>query len=587
MRVVLAPQRGLRGATDEGRFDKEVPSGKPFTVEVSIKDLPRVVDGDAIGTLDVWPKLETNPNDDRCSLPSTNDGVRQHHKLALVLSTQGDKAVLSAEVPALQIGQEFCFLFDVRARPSEATNKRVATLAATRLEASLLHDCTFNASDTAFRSALNNGASAIGLSPTVTPGSAEGARVRYLLDGVEQCSKAANLEDKRGRALADIANRQAVYQRLVNDLATLVVPDGLKVPMFGEATGLTSPLDSLFKKNVDPSKLTSAIEQIRARLQEPLYRPQQSIFGRWKQLLEDFQSDLTRDPEKAAAKAQTEAKKIPVPLSPEVFLDGKFMHLSEFQSKIAGGAGVSPFDPVKLVEQIREMQLIYLPKPPTAVAQLDLWVAKLREIANAEKGLHDKEKERDEALTGLKAAKKELNAKLIEAMNIADVRHDIEQNVGTLATSFKLGRAKTADVGNIASLDFGVAAAVPSGGDEVKLWLVPYLGVNIYFTPVDRTISIDQIVGPRFRQRFSLTFGYTLTSPTLPGRTLKNFFLDRYPVVGGGYRMSNYMRATAGAILYQLADKNPASTNTHLRAAPFGGFSLDGDIIDIITKAAK
>jgi hypothetical protein len=116
---------------------------------------------------------------------------------------------------------------------------------------------------------------------------------------------------------------------------------------------------------------------------------------------------------------------------------------------------------------------------------------------------------------------------------------------------------------------------------------MPYIGLNLYFIQVDRTIPVDELTGTawqQFRQRFALTIGTTLTAPGLNGRTVnKPLGVGNYPLVAIGVRMTPYVRAAGGVVVYDLADKNPASAGHSLRPAPFVALSLDADIVKLFT----
>jgi hypothetical protein len=150
------------------------------------------------------------------------------------------------------------------------------------------------------------------------------------------------------------------------------------------------------------------------------------------------------------------------------------------------------------------------------------------------------------------------------------------------------GQGVTPAAANYASVDAGAFVGFPSGGTTSQPMVVPYLGLNFYTTAVDRTVPLDQLTGTlsmRVRQRLSLTLGSSLATPSVPGRTVSAAFSSIFPVVGLGCRVSQYLRLTAGAIIYNLADINPASAAEHLSAAPFVGGSLDIDVIHILTQA--
>jgi hypothetical protein len=151
------------------------------------------------------------------------------------------------------------------------------------------------------------------------------------------------------------------------------------------------------------------------------------------------------------------------------------------------------------------------------------------------------------------------------------------------------GQGTTPAAANYASVDAGVLIAGPSGGTTSQPIIVPYLGLNVYFTPVDRTIPVSQLAGTwamrNVWQRVSLTLGSSLATPSVPGRSLSAPFAGVYPIAGVGYRLTQFIRVSAGAIFYTMADINPASGAEHLSAAPFVAGSLDIDVIHLLTQA--
>lgn len=148
--------------------------------------------------------------------------------------------------------------------------------------------------------------------------------------------------------------------------------------------------------------------------------------------------------------------------------------------------------------------------------------------------------------------------------------------------SSRPGAGETPNAGNYAAVDAGVVLSFPTAADELRPWLLPYFGVNLYFTPVDRKIAVGDLVGNPFWQRFSVTLGVSLAQPSLPDRTTRGIVFDRYPILALGWRFTHFVRGTAGAALFEIADRNPTSSDFHLAAAPFVGASLDIDVIHLI-----
>lgn len=143
---------------------------------------------------------------------------------------------------------------------------------------------------------------------------------------------------------------------------------------------------------------------------------------------------------------------------------------------------------------------------------------------------------------------------------------------------------KTLSAGSYISPDVGVLIGAPIHKEVFDLWLLPYLGVNLYLTPVERRIPLSELVGATWKQRLSLTIGATLSAPADPKQTIKPLFLERYPLIALGFRMTHYSRITIGSLFCFVGDANPASKEDRLVAAPFISLSLDADLFELIEK---
>jgi hypothetical protein len=186
------------------------------------------------------------------------------------------------------------------------------------------------------------------------------------------------------------------------------------------------------------------------------------------------------------------------------------------------------------------------------------------------------------------AALAALENKLQEVFKRPDVRALIDGQVSSLTLSDAAGSGDTPNFANYIAADLGVVLAAPTGGRSFQPWLMPYAGFTFYLTAVDRTVPLDQLVGPygqAFRQRVSFTLGMTLTDTSLPGRTiLKPLGFGNYPLAAVGVRVTNFVRLTGGMVFYRIADPNPASGDGQLRVAPFVGGSLDADVVHALQK---
>lgn len=203
--------------------------------------------------------------------------------------------------------------------------------------------------------------------------------------------------------------------------------------------------------------------------------------------------------------------------------------------------------------------------------------------AQADAAAHLKQIETD--ITGAEQALLDQLSTLVKAVMIdADPRATAQ----TISTTPLVGEGATPDKGNYASPDFGVAFAFPRAGGDTHFWTLPYFGLNLYATAVDRKIAFSNLAGDaleRAEQRISLTVGLSLSNPSLPGYSISGPLANRYPVAALGVRLSHFTRATAGIVMYQIASQSPLNASTAFRVAFFAGLSLDADIIALAKTA--
>jgi len=164
----------------------------------------------------------------------------------------------------------------------------------------------------------------------------------------------------------------------------------------------------------------------------------------------------------------------------------------------------------------------------------------------------------------------------------------LRQPLSAVTIKTEPGSSTTPSAGNYASIDLGVAVAFATSGGTGNPWFLPYLGINLYFAPVERMVPFDRLAGTwcqrYLAQRFSLTGGFTLSSPGIPGRTVGTLLFGKYPLVAAGYRVSQYVRVTVGVVFYELSSRNPVLSSASVAVAPYGGISLDVDMIHFIVN---
>lgn len=107
---------------------------------------------------------------------------------------------------------------------------------------------------------------------------------------------------------------------------------------------------------------------------------------------------------------------------------------------------------------------------------------------------------------------------------------------------------------------------------------VGYIGVNFYLRPVNKAVPLIQRGG--FLRRFSLNLGLTLQSIEDGRRTRDDLFFGKALTVGAGYRLSQYVRASAGALLLRQRDPDtfPLTNDKSLALTPYAALSFDMDL---------
>ncbi|MEO8256704.1 MAG: hypothetical protein ABI868_05085 [Acidobacteriota bacterium] len=131
------------------------------------------------------------------------------------------------------------------------------------------------------------------------------------------------------------------------------------------------------------------------------------------------------------------------------------------------------------------------------------------------------------------------------------------------------------------SMDAGFAYAFRIGT------LTPYVGANIYFRPVNKDAPLRLV--DSFGRRFAFTFGITLSSieeesvnDTALVRASRTRFdlmnMHRSLLLGVGFRVTQSLRLSGGALVLKEKDPNPLITTIATAAVPYIAFSLDFDV---------
>lgn len=122
---------------------------------------------------------------------------------------------------------------------------------------------------------------------------------------------------------------------------------------------------------------------------------------------------------------------------------------------------------------------------------------------------------------------------------------------------------------------------------------VPFIGMNIYFRPIDKNIPFERLRAARKIQgksisligyRASLVVGLTFGGLTKNDNPKFNIIFGRGIISGIGYRLTESLKLNAGALWFNQKDINPLVTQYSLKATPYLSLSLDWDLKNFITK---
>jgi hypothetical protein len=103
--------------------------------------------------------------------------------------------------------------------------------------------------------------------------------------------------------------------------------------------------------------------------------------------------------------------------------------------------------------------------------------------------------------------------------------------------------------------------------------VLPYVGANFYFSPVNRDVPLAHRGG--FMRRFSITLALTMQSLADTNAGRDDLFGDQALIVGAGYRITDIFRIGGGVIGYRRNDPNPFQTSTEVAVKPYAALSFD------------
>lgn len=116
-------------------------------------------------------------------------------------------------------------------------------------------------------------------------------------------------------------------------------------------------------------------------------------------------------------------------------------------------------------------------------------------------------------------------------------------------------------------------------GPEIEA-VVPYVGVNFYFRPINKAAPVRG--GLFSRKRVALTLGLTLTDGFVDeAKTREPLFASQALLVGGGIRLTPSLRLGAGALLFRKKDPNPLADDTSLGLSGYLSLTFDVNVVKL------
>lgn len=561
--------------------DRQLPASKEFLLRYpASSDVEQ-----GVGSLEVWPEAEDTHGEDadtarsvrlgdaKCTQPR-EDG-KQTYLLGMVLREEAGKKFLEAKVPALQVGQKFCFRVTPSFSLTALQAQSLAIGATDELVTAFMASPDQRAScdgrdDEPFQAALVSALKAQGYQGNVF-NVAQAAQLaqRSYLTALEQarpntpCFEFTNALNREPSiaALADAQRRVLNAEKQLQQLP-------LQLP------ALRSPLVRLSSGSIVEARTLVTGKQGDVETAAAQLDGRKNDFAEWTASLTEWASAFqtlatAQDKPQATTQLQQQLSggQLPKPAGFELWNGRRFLPTTLFVKEPG----------TDLDATLATLQLL------PASSERNQWVAALTELRTARQNRDAAQKAPADYQAQLATQVKALRDLVLQAFSREDVRRSLVVSGTRSVLTPTAGIGETPSKANFASLDIGAVFAFP-GFDT---WALPYMGLNLYTVPVDRTITPRELTGTtldRVRQRVSLTLGVTLTAPTSAGRTLDAPFLGRYPLLALGIRFGEYTRLVAGSVFYNVTDPNPASAAKTLHGAPFVGASLDADLVDILTK---
>jgi hypothetical protein len=132
--------------------------------------------------------------------------------------------------------------------------------------------------------------------------------------------------------------------------------------------------------------------------------------------------------------------------------------------------------------------------------------------------------------------------------------------------------------------DLGITTMIFQGNQKYRAFPRPFIGINIYFRPVDKSLDERDFPKGEYDIRRLLSLQVGLTYGKLDGQEFSNLFNDFNLMVGPSYRLVRWFRIGAGTALAQEINANPLISQTHTKFGGYVALSFDLDIFSSATQ---
>ena len=134
--------------------------------------------------------------------------------------------------------------------------------------------------------------------------------------------------------------------------------------------------------------------------------------------------------------------------------------------------------------------------------------------------------------------------------------------------------------------DFGLIGVFKGNGSVNFSDLVPYVGLQVNFRPINKNVRFKSIKNKTLWHRMSFMTGLTTTSIAIPNQR-EDLFGSNSLLTGLGFRLNNTLRITGGMVWFKRFSENPLSNRKTLSFSPSVGISIDVEFLEIIGGVKK